>query len=94
MKQIFLQTLIMLYGASGIVTFAGFLPTIRDLWKRKPNANVLTYLTWTVTTLLTSLYAMLVVRDLLFSIVINLQLLACITVLMLRLRLSKNAQDH
>ena len=89
MQQTFLTVLTVLYAGSGIVTFAGFFPTIRDLWNKKPSANALTYFTWATTTLLTGLYAMFVVRDLVFSIVISLQLLACVIILALRLRLPK-----
>jgi len=89
MQQTFLNIVTVLYGAGGVVTFAGFLPTISDLWKKKPSANVVTYLTWSTTTLLTLLYALFVVRDLVFSIVISLQLLACVIILALRLRLPK-----
>ena len=89
MRQTFLTVLTVLYGASGIVTFAGFFPTIRDLWKREPSANAITYWTWTMTTFQTALYAMFVLRDLVFSVVINLQLAACLIILILRLRLPK-----
>ncbi len=89
MNQIFITTLTVLYGAGGIITFAGFFPTIKDLWKKKPSANIITYLIWTTTTFLTALYAMLVLRDLVFSLVINLQLLACAIILILRWRLPR-----
>ena len=87
MQQTFLNVLTVLYGASGIVTFVGFFPTIRDLWRRKKSANASTYWIWTTTTLLTSLYAIFVLRDLVFSVVISFQLAACAIVLILRLRL-------
>ena len=89
MQQTFLNVLTVLYGASGIVTFVGFFPTIRDLWRRKKSANASTYWIWTMTTLLTSLYAIFVLRDLVFSVVISFQLAACAIVLILRLRLRK-----
>ena len=69
------------------MTFAGFFPTMKDLWKGKPSANIHTYVIWSLTTFFTSLYAIFVVKDLVFSLVINLQLAACIIVLILRLRL-------
>lgn len=87
MSNIFLSALKIAYGVGGMVTFAGFFPTIRDLWKGKPSANVSTYVVWSTTTFLTLLYAMLVVHDLLFSFVIGLQLVACGAVLVLRVRL-------
>ncbi len=63
--------------------------TIRDLWKRRPGTHVETCLIWTTITLLTLLYAILVVRDLVFSIILAFQLAACLIVLILRLRLPK-----
>lgn len=89
MSDLFLAMLKTAYGVGGIVTFVGFFPTIRDLWRRKPSANVSTYVVWSTTTFLTLLYAMLIVKDLLFSFVIGLQLAACVVVLILRLRLPR-----
>ncbi len=87
MKDILLNVLTVLYGAGGIVTFLGFLPTIKDLYVGKPSANTWTYMTWTVTTLLASLYGLFILRNFTFNIVINLQLAACIAVLVLSIRL-------
>jgi len=92
MEQYFIYTLTFLYSIGGIVTFSGFFPTIKDLWKGKPSANVHTYAIWTVTTFFASLYAIFVVKDLVFSLVINLQLVACLIVLILRLRLKKHVK--
>ena len=89
MKEAFLTALTVLFGLGGIVTFVGFFPTIRDLWNRKPSANAISYWAWGGTTLVTSLYGIFILHDLAFNIVINLQLLACIIVLVLRLRLPK-----
>ena len=87
MEQQFIYAITFLYSIGGVVTFAGFFPTMKDLWKGKPSANVITYVIWSLTTLFTSLYAMFVVKDLIFSLVINLQLAACLIVLILRLKL-------
>ena len=69
------------------MTFTGFFPTMKDLWRGKPSANIYTYIIWALTTFITALYAMFVVKDLVFSVVINLQLAACLIVLILSLRL-------
>ena len=87
MESYFIYTITFLYSIGGLVTFAGFFPTMKDLWKGNPSANICTYIIWTTTTFFTSLYAIFVVKDLVFSLVINLQLAACIVVLILRLRL-------
>lgn len=89
MQTLAFTALTILYGASGVMTFLGFMPTIRDLWNKKPSANVGTYWIWTTTTFITSLYGFFILDNLVFNIVINLQLLACVIVLFLRLRLPK-----
>ena len=83
-----LQILSALYGIGGVLTFIGFFPTIRDLWKKKPSANIWTYVIWTATTLITSLYGFFILQNFLFTIVINLQLAACVIILILRIRLA------
>ena len=82
-----IEILTFLYGIGGIITFCGFIPTMIDLWNKKPSANISTYLIWTSTTLVTSIYGFFVLQDLVFNIVINLQLMACFGVLVLRLRI-------
>jgi hypothetical protein len=95
MSQYFIYAISFLYSIGGIVTFIGFFPTMRDLWKSHPSANVHTYIIWTLTTLIASLYAIFVVKDLLFIIVVNLQLTACLIILMLSLKLKlKNKQKN
>jgi uncharacterized membrane protein YjfL (UPF0719 family) len=87
MKEQFLYILVFLYGLGGIVTFVGFVPTMIDLWNKKPSANITTYVIWTATTFVISLYGFFIFNNLVFNIVINFQLLACLTVLILRIRL-------
>lgn len=88
MNELFIKLLTFAYGIGGVVTFLGFMPTVKDLWNKKPSANTWTYIIWTTTTLLTSLYGFFILQDLVFNIVINLQLAACIIVLFLRIRLT------
>ncbi len=87
MESYFITILTFLYSIGWIITFLGFFPTMKDLRQEKPSANISTYLIRTTTTLLTSLYWIFVLKDLVFIIVINLQLLACLLVLILRIRL-------
>jgi hypothetical protein len=47
----------------------------------------MTYIVWTSTTIVTSLYWLFILQNLIFNIVINLQVLACLIILILRLRL-------
>lgn len=86
----FLYILTFLYGIWGIVTFLWFVPTMKDLWQKKPSANITTYVVWTATTLCTSLYGIFILKNLVFNIVINLQLVACLVVLILAYRLKKH----
>ena len=87
MKESFIYILTFLYGIAGFITLLAFVPTMIDLWNKKPSANISTYAIWPSTTFVVSLYGFFVLQDLLFNIVINLQLFACIVVLILRLRL-------
>lgn len=88
MENYFIIILTFLYSIGWIVTFLWFLPTMRDLYNKKPSANISTYIVWWITTFITSLYGIFILKDLVFIIVINLQLLATIMVLVLRVRLS------
>ena len=94
MKEYFLYALTFIYGIGGLVTFAGFFPTIKDLWHKKPSANASTYIIWTTTTFIASLYGFFILQNLIFNLVVNLQLAACLTVLILRLRLKKHIKDE
>lgn len=87
MKQFFIPVITFLYSIGGIITFLGFVPTMKDLWQKKPSANITTYVTWTTTTIVTSLYGLFILKNLVFNIVINLQVAACLIVLILSLRL-------
>jgi len=87
MENYFIYVLTFLYSIGGVVTFLWFVPTMKDLWYKKPSANITTYVVWTITTVFTSLYGIFILKNLIFIIVINLQLLACLAVLILRIRL-------
>ena len=87
MTETFIYILTFLYGLCGVITFIGYFPTVKDLWNKKASANINTYLIWTITTIFTSLYGFLVLKNLVFILVVNLQLLACATILVLALRL-------
>ena len=88
MNEAFIYILTTIYAICGIVTFAGFIPTMIDLWKKKPSANISTYIIWTTTMFFTTLYALFINKDLVFIGVASAQLLACLAVLLLRIRLN------
>ena len=78
-----------MYGISSIVVFVAYFPTIRDLWKGKPSANIHSYLLWSGAALVSLLYASLVLKDLLFSLSVGAQLLVCLIVVVLSLRIKR-----
>ena len=87
MNNDFIIILTFLYSIWWIVTFIWFIPTMKDLWNGKPSANITTYIIWFMTTFITSLYWIFILKNLVFNIVINLQLLACLIVLILAVKL-------
>jgi len=88
MKENLLTILTVLYGLGGVITFIGYFPTIKDLWNKKASANIHTYMIWTITMFITSLYGFFVIKDLMFILVVNLQFIACAVILILSLRLN------
>jgi hypothetical protein len=87
METYLLNILTILYGLGGIVTFIGYIPTIKDLLHKKASANVQTYTIWTITMFLATLYGYVVLKDLAYIFVTNLNFLACAIILGLRIRL-------
>ena len=86
-QEILLKILVLAYATVGIVNFIGYWPTIKDLLKNKPSANIPSYLLWTVCSLIGFLYALFILNDVLVRIVSGLNLLACAIVLTLSIRL-------
>ncbi len=69
-----------LYASTGIVATIGYLPTIKDLLKRKKSANISSYIVWTFCSLISFLYALIIVSDLLLEIVTGLNFLSCLLI--------------
>lgn len=90
MNEFFINIITFFYGISGIISFIAYFPTIKDLLNEKASSNISTYFIWTFTTGIASLYGLLVLNNLMFNIVINLQFLACLIVLLLSIRLKIN----
>ncbi len=76
-----------LYAGTGIIATIGYFPTIRDLLRKKESANIHSYLIWTLCGLITFLYALFVISDLLLEIVTGLNFISCALILVLALRL-------
>jgi hypothetical protein len=82
-QQILLKILILAFGATGVVGLIGYWPTIKDLYRKKPSANILSYALWTFTTCIGFLYSIFVLNDLLLRIIYGLNFGACILVVFL-----------
>jgi hypothetical protein len=89
LSEILLNVLTIAYGLTGIVGILAYWPTISDLLKKKPSANVESYSLWTITTAIATLYAIFKVEDAPLTIVIGLNFLCCATILVLDKRLEK-----
>jgi uncharacterized protein with PQ loop repeat len=76
-----------LYASTGIIATMGYLPTIMDLTKKTASANIHSYIIWTFCSLITFLYALLVISDLLLEIVTGLNFASCAIILILALKL-------
>lgn len=76
-----------LYGLGGIIGLTAFIPTILDLIKKIPSANIKSYIIWTSTSFITFLYAYFVVEDLLFKLIAGFNFILCLIVLILALNL-------
>ena len=81
--NIILTIIALLYASVGIIGFVGYFPTVKDLVKKIPSANLNSYIVWTYSSCITFLYALLVVSDLLLEVVTGLNFLACVTILIL-----------
>ncbi len=92
-EEAFLHFLSYCYGFVGIAGVAAYLATIRDLHvSKKMSANLTTYFIWTITTAVTFLYSLFVVRDLLFQVISGLGFFFCFLVLALVVKLRYSIQ--
>jgi len=87
MYDLFIKILTIAYGIGGIITILGYIPTMTDLWNKKPSANISTYVIWTITTMVATLYGFFILNNILFNVVVTLQLIALIIILTLRIGL-------
>ena len=85
--EIILTIIAFLYASTGIIATIGYFPTIRDLIKKIASANINSYIIWTFCSLITFLYALLVISDLLLEIVTGLNFVSCAIILILALKL-------
>jgi len=90
MKEFLLQSLRVAYGLVGGIGIAGYWPTIKDLHHhKKPSANTLSFVLWTTAGVITFLYSIFILQDLLFRIISGLHFVSCSLILFLLLRFAK-----
>ncbi len=82
-----LRILAIAYVATGVIGTIAYWPTIKDVYSHKPSANVSSYLVWTLTTIITFLYAIFILPDPFFIFVSATNFVACTLILILRLRI-------
>jgi len=88
MTMVLLQILIITYASVGVIATIGYLPTIKDLYfRKKMSANISSYVIWTASSVITVLYSLFILPDLLFRIVSGLNFASCALILILILGL-------
>ncbi|OYT34454.1 MAG: hypothetical protein B6U87_02000 [Candidatus Aenigmarchaeota archaeon ex4484_52] len=85
--ELILTIISFLYAGTGIIAIIGYLPTIKDLLRRKESANIHSYIVWTLCGCVSFLYALLVISDLLLESVVGLNFAFCAIILILASRL-------
>jgi hypothetical protein len=76
-----------LYASTGIISAIGYIPTIRDLTRNVASANINSYIIWTFCSLISFIYSILAIGDLLLEIVTGLNFAACAVILAMTLNL-------
>ena len=87
--KIFFQIIIILYASIGIIDIIAYYSTIKDLYMKRPSANINSYLVWTITTGITFLYRLFILPDFLFRIVSGIHFILSFTILFLRIKIKK-----
>jgi hypothetical protein len=95
MKDILLCSLTIAYAVAGFVCIIAYYPTIADLYfKKKVSANISTYMLWTFTAIISSLYSLFILEDNLFRIISVLNLVSCSIILFLRIKIKKQSHSQ
>lgn len=91
MKEILLNSLIVGYAAVAVINIIAYFPTIRDLYHhKKASANILSFAIWTAAAVITFLYSIFILPDILFIFVSGINLAADIIVLTLSIILKRS----
>lgn len=87
MKEFLLNVLIIVYASVSAIGIIAYWPTIKDLYRKKPSANINSYILWTVGSGIGFLYSLFILSDLLLKIVSGLYFGANALVLLLSIKL-------
>ncbi|MEI6040304.1 MAG: hypothetical protein WCP93_03060 [Candidatus Berkelbacteria bacterium] len=83
------EVITIIYAGVEVVGIVAYWPTIKDLFHKKPSANISSYLLWTATGGATFLYSIFVLPNLLFQIVSGFHFVSCAIILILSLGLRR-----
>ena len=84
-----IKALILLYACTGIISSMAYLPTIKDQMHGKKSATTSSYLLWTMTGLVSLLYALIIIKDFWLIVVNALSFVFCAIILVLALMLER-----
>ena len=90
MNDIFLQILTVAYAGVSITGLLGYMPTIKELWyDKKQSATLLSYVIWFIGSVVSFLYGLFIIKDLLFIIFTGTGIILNGIVIFLILRINK-----
>lgn len=93
MKELLLDGLAIAYVGAGIICCIAYFPTMKDLYcHKKASANTTTYVLWTITALITLLYSLFILPDIMFSVISTANFVSCSLVLFLSATATKTGR--
>jgi hypothetical protein len=92
MYNILIYVISGLFAIIGVIDVVAYLPTIKDLIKKMPSANIKSYAIWSISGFIGLLYAAIVLQDLLFTLVEILHFGLCFIIYILAIRNKKLQQ--
>jgi len=92
LKTVLLESLSIAYTFAGLICCLAYLPTIKDLYYHKKNTvNTTTYLLWTITSLISLLYSLFILKDLNFMLISIFNFILCFLILILSMRIVQHS---
>jgi len=87
MTESWITILTTIYGVSGIISMIAYLPTIKDLRKKIPSANIYTYILRFCYYIIALVYGIFVLKDKVFLMITSLDLSIILVIISLICRL-------